>query len=155
MTSEYIAYIGIAISWLAAIVSYHQANIAKQTAAEMRLSNLFGTFDRASEMSIDKPFLLRSVHGIQSDIDDDEASAIAYLCMLLDGFQYYYGELDGGDFSKMLAKMKAQTTMLNRLLAVSDNQNRWEIIKKTYYGEFDISFIKAIDDLIRHINKAD
>lgn len=78
----------------------------------------------------------------------EEARNIAYLSMLLDSFQHYYGERDKDDFAKMVDEMKSQSTFLNRILRVEENKRRWPILKNIYYGDFDSAFVAAIESLI-------
>ena len=102
----------------------------------------------ASESTIANPEFLYSVHGLSRDVPIEEARNIAYLSMLLDSFQHFYYEHCDGDFTKMITEMKSQSTFLNRILTVAENKDRWNILKKIYYGGIDSGFVAAIDTLM-------
>lgn len=110
-----------------------------------QLQSLFQAFDAANQATLDSPEILRSVHGLEGN--DDELKMIAYLSVLMDGFQHFAD----GDYSKLLN----DDTFLNRILAVPDNQTRWERMKSVYYGTFDREFITVIDRLIEKGNRKD
>lgn len=65
-------------------------------------------------------------------------------------FQHYYGELYDGNFDKMADDMIQRSTFLNQILSVPENASRWTAVKKLYYGDFDRSFIGAIDRMLKH-----
>lgn len=69
----------------------------------------------------------------------------------MDGFQQFYGQIYNENFGKMLKELKEKSAYLNNLLAIVENQKRWERIRQLYYGSFDESFVKAIDELIQYI----
>lgn len=96
------------------------------------------------------PELLYSVHGVDKALGDHEAACIAYLSLLLDGFQQYYNAETKGRFAVMSRKLKLKSNFLNRVLAVPENQRRWEYIKGLYYGDQDKEFITAIDEIVIH-----
>lgn len=91
------------------------------------LSKLFSSFDTANQLTIAQPDLLYSVHGLDKSIPRGEASNIAYLSMLIDAFQNFYGEKYNGDFAKTANEFKAKPAFLNRILAVPENRMRWPI----------------------------
>lgn len=146
--TEIIAVIGILIAMASAIFAYLQAKSAKHSLHQAYLLKLFSSFDSASESTIADPELLYSVHGLDRNVPIEEAKSIAYLSLLLDAFQHYYGEQYNGDFKKMTEAMKKQSTFLNRILAVPENYQRWQTLKQLYYGEFDRSFTEAVESLI-------
>jgi hypothetical protein len=146
----YIAGLSAIIAVLGAGISMWQARIARRSLKQAALIRLFSTFDAASEVTIGRPTLLYEVHGLDRSIPEEEASNIAYLSFLLDGFQHYYGEETSGDFAAMARRLKSESTFLNKILSVPANQVRWESIKSLYYGDFDRDYIKAIEELIEH-----
>ncbi len=147
-----IAIVGAVIALAAALVASYQALVARQAVKQASLMILFSTFDVASQTTLTNPELLYSVHGLDRSIPTEEAANIAYLSLVLDGFQHYYGEELKGNFQAMEAKLKRQSTFLNRILAVPENQQRWQYLKNLYYGEFDKDFVHAIEGLIKYEN---
>jgi|GEM_PF-1333262 len=145
---DIIAIIGALLSIVGAFFTYIQVRAANRALRQAQLLKLFGSFDAASESTIANPELLYSVHGLNPNEPLGEARNIAYLSMLLDAFQHYYGEKYEGDFTKMVEEMKIQSTFLNRMLSVKGNKRRWDILKDIYYGGFDRSFIEAIEALM-------
>lgn len=131
-----------------------QADATKAAFEQTSLIRQFSTFDLASQVTIERPELLKTVHGLSDSVSIDEARSIAYLSLLLDSFQHYYGEKYGGDFGKMRADLIEESTFLNRILAVEENQGRWNMLKGIYYGQFDLNFIRAIERLIEHEQRA-
>ncbi len=134
-----------------------QAGAAKIQADASRLSleqtsriRLFSTFDLASQVTIERPELLMSVHGLSNSVSIDEARCIAYFSLLLDAFEHFYGEKYDCDFDKMKADIITESNFLNRLLLVPANHKRWEYLKTLYFGDFDSGFVKAIEDLIEY-----
>lgn len=134
-------------SVLAIVIAVVGNILSYRAMTEARRERLFGAFDQASQMSIQNPSLMRLVHGLPDTVSSDEASAIAYLSLLLDGFQHFYGPKDGNKFEVMLNEMSKNSTFLNRITMVPGNRSRWEVIKKTYYGDFDNGFVRAVDEL--------
>jgi hypothetical protein len=148
-----ISVIATAIAFIALVVSWQQVRKAHQALRQASLQQLFSAFNLASQASLEDPKLLYDVHGLDRTIPIDEARKISYLSLLMDGFQYFYGEVYDGDFGKMAETMKRKSTFLNRVLAIAANQERWNTLKKLYYGDFDTSFIQAIDNLIEYENR--
>lgn len=152
---------GVMISIITAFIALHRANIAKQSLEQAKQSlkqasliKLFNTFDLASQITISKPDLLYSVHGLdKSKTTSEEAINIAYLSAILDSFQHYFSAKYDNDFRKMDAELKYKSSFLNRILEVEANQRRWPILKELYYGEFDSGFTQSIDSLIEYIRK--
>lgn len=138
------------VATAAAVFTLYQAIQARKTLKQASLIKLFSTFDLASQATLANPELLYSVHGLDSSVSPEEARNIAYLSLLLDGFQHFYGEKFEGKFAQMEEELKRESTFLNRVLGVEANQERFLIVKSLYYGEFDESFIAAIESLIRH-----
>ncbi len=130
----------------------HNREVMAKCNEQSALGTLFSTFDRASEITINNPELLYSVHGISKEIPLEEVKAIAYLCLLIDGYQQIYGYEKEG-CKKMYENLTNNPDFLVRLLCVSDNQRRWDIIKETYYGPFDKEFTNAIDNIITYSRK--
>lgn len=146
--TDIIGLVGAVVALVSAVFAYTQAWAAKRSLYQAQLLKLFGSFDVVSEITIVNPELLYSVHGLSRDVPIEEARNIAYLLMLLDSFQHYYGERDKDDFAKMVDEMKSQSTFLNRILRVEENKRRWPILKNIYYGDFDSAFVAAIESLI-------
>lgn len=150
--TDIIAIIGTLVAFagavVAAVFAYIQALAAKRSLRQAQLLNLFGSFDVASESTIAHPEFLYSVHGLDRDVPLEEARNIAYLSLLLDAFQHFYYEHCDGDFTKMVTEMKSQSTFLSRILTVAENKDRWDILKKIYYGGIDSGFVAAIDTLM-------
>lgn len=147
---DIVGAIGAIIAALSAVLAWWQASIAKKAAHQASLLQLFASFDSASQATLANPELLHSVHGLSPDVPLDEARCIAYLSMLLDAFQHFYGEAHGNDFAKMAESMKQSSTFLNRILSVPGNLERWNLVKQTYYGGFDRAFVSAVDEIIAH-----
>ena len=147
-----IAVVLAASGIISLVIARQQLRNANQAIRRVSLQQLFVAFNVASQASLEDPKLLYDVHGLDRTVPTEEARRIAYLSLLMDGFQYFYGEVYGGDFSKMAKTMKGESTFLNRILAIKANQKRWSTLKRLYYGDFDTSFTKAIDDLIEYEN---
>jgi hypothetical protein len=149
---EIAMFFGVMLSIISAFIAFGQAKIAKQSLKQASLIKLFSAFDLASQITISKPDLLYSVHGLdKSKIPPEEAINIAYLSALLDSFQHYFSIEYNSDFRRMGAELKYKSSFLNRILEVKDNQRRWPILKELYYGEFDSEFTQSIDSLIEYI----
>ncbi len=148
--TDIVTYLGVLIAIASAIFTFFQARAAKRSIQQAHLAKFFGSLDMASQTTIINPDILYSVHGLSKDIPIEEARNIAYLSMLLDSFQHFYGEHYENNFEKMTEDMKKQSTFLNRVLTVEENVKRWGIIKNLYYGDFDTGFIAAIDELIKY-----
>jgi hypothetical protein len=153
MFQTVITYVSTVAAIGAALFAYYQAKRAGEAIRQASLLGLFGSFDRANEATLENPDLLRSVHGLAEDVDDEEAKRIVYLSILMDGFQHYYSQLYSDDFGKMEKELKKNSVFLNRILRVSANKERWERMKEIYYGDFDSDFLGAIDRLFRHEEK--
>ena len=151
-TTTLIAVASIVISVASAVFTWQTAKAAKDTIKQTVLMKLFSTFDLASQVSIAQPDLLYVVHGLDKSIPPEEAKCIAYMSLLMDGFQHFNEFAFNGDFDKMERIHKNKSTFLNRLLAVKANQGRWQILKKLYYGDFAVNFTKAIDSIIEYEN---
>jgi len=145
-----ISIISAIVAAVAAGFAWYQASLAKQSLEQTVLIRLFSTFDYANQAILNNPKLLYSVHGLDKSIPVKEAVNIAYFSFVLDGFQHFYCEKFKGDFTKMVEKLKQASTFLNRILQVPENQKRWDIMKKLYYGDFDKKFVEAIDQLIAY-----
>lgn len=145
-----IAVISAIIAAVSVIFAYFQTRAAKEAIRQASLLGLFGTFDRASEATLHSPELLFEVHGLPHSLGEDEARRIAYLSLLLDGFQHFYGQLYAGDYTKMVEELKQRSVFLNRILRVKGNKTRWDQLKHIYYGDFDSGFLSAIDALFEH-----
>ncbi len=143
-----IGIISVIVAVIAAVFTWYQASVAKRAVKQAALMRLFSTFDLANQATLSSPQLLYSVHGLDKAIPPEEAANIAYLSFVLDGFQHFYNEEFKGNFAKMAGKLKESSTFLNRILQVPENQTRWNHMKKLYYGDFDKSFVDAIDELI-------
>ena len=138
-----------AIAIIAACIAAYQARIAQKAVLHAAEMKLFISFDLANQAVLANPELLYSVHGVDRTIPKEEAHSIAYLSLLLDGFEQFYGHKYRGAFVAMQSEMARRTTFLSRILAVPDNQRRWNLLKEIFYGQFDKSFVSAIDNLIR------
>lgn len=147
-----IAFASAMFSLVSAVFTFNQAKAAKESLRQASISNLFSAFDTASKLTITKPELLYSVHGLDKSVSNEEATNIAYFSLLMDAFQHYHGEKYNGDFTKMENEYKIKSTFLNRILSLAENQNRWRMLKNLYYGELDARFIKAIEALMEHEN---
>jgi len=143
----------LAVAVIALIFSWHSTKTASEAVKQTFLLKLFSSFDEANRATINDPDLLYSVHGLDRSISEQEASRIAYLSLLIDGFQHFYGQVYNEDFPKMENELKARSTFLNKILTVKENQDRWKILKELYYGDFDRNFIRAIDAIIEHENQ--
>lgn len=146
--ADIITVLGIIVAMASAIFAYFQARAAKRSLHQAYLAKFFGSLDTASQNTIVNPELLYSVHGLNRDVPIEEARNIAYLSMLLDSFQHFYGEQYQGDYTKMVTDMRTRSTFLNRILTVEENIHRWQTLRDIYYGDFDGGFIAAIDSLI-------
>lgn len=157
--TETFQLIGIFIALTAAFIAFFQSLSAKKQTElikhELEIAKrrkLFDSFDLASQVSISHPELLYSVHGLPVDCNEKEARSIAYLSLLLDGFQHFYREKND-NLASLRNECLNRSNFLNRILAVEANQRRWQIIKKLYYGEMDKRFLEMIEDIIKHENK--
>lgn len=161
---EIIPALSVGIALVAAVFALWQARAAKIQAEAAKIQadatmialeqtsrlRLFSTFDLASQVTIEDPKLLYSVHGLSESVPLEEAKNIAYLSLLLDAFQHYYSEKYNGNFEKMQADLVTYSTFLNKFLAVKENQERLPTLKSIYYGQFDHQFIQAIEGIIEH-----
>jgi len=145
-----VAVVSAAAAVAASVISIISVSYAHKAVRAAQLQQLFQGFNLASSTTLEHPDLLRDVHGLDNELDQDEARRIAYLSVLLDAFQHYYGHEYRGNFNKMANDMIARPTFLNRILAVPANAPRWDAAKKIYYGDFDAAFISAIDRLLQH-----
>lgn len=118
------------IAVIAVIISLYSLWLAIKARREVRIQSLFSEFQRANQVTIDHPNILNEVHGL--DLPEEECRRIAYLSILMDAFQQ-----EGADH--------AETTFLDKITSVPANQERWEVMKRIYYGSFDREFIKKID----------
>lgn len=137
-------------SWLRTNAAIKQANLASESLHRMSLRSLFTAFNQASQICVDNPNVFYAVDGLAKSIPLEEARNIAYFGLLIDGFQQFYGQVYDDNFSKMFKELKEKSTYLNNLLAIKENQKRWESIRQLYYGSFDESFVKAIDELTEY-----
>ncbi len=149
IASIIIASAALIVSWLRTNAVMKQVNITSKSLDRVTLNYLFTTFNQASQICFGNPDVFYAVDGLEKSIPPKEAKNIAYLGILIDAFQQFYGYIYNEDFSKMLAELKEKSTYLNNLLAIKENQERWETIKRLHYGSFDDSFVKAIDELIQ------
>ncbi len=151
ITSIIIAFIVLIFSWLQTSAARKQINLALKSLDRITLNYLFATFSQASQVSFSNPDVIYAVDGLDKSIPPKEAKNIAYLGLLIDAFQQFYGYVYNEDFSKMIEELKAKSTYLNNLLTIRENQQRWQKIKQLYFGSFDEAFVRAIDELIQHI----
>lgn len=140
--------VSVAVAVIALLFSWQSNKTSASAVNQANLTKFFTSFDEASNATLENPVLLYDVHGLDRSIPETEARNIAYLSLLLDGFQHFYGELYSGDFSKMASEMRTKSTFLNSILRVPSNADRWTQVKKLYYGDFDSDFIEAIEDLM-------
>ncbi len=153
IVSLFIAFGAFITSWLRANAAIKQANTASESLHRMSVRSLFTSFNLASHICVDKPDVLYAVDGLDKSIPAEEAKNIAYFGLLMDGFQQFYGQIFKENYSQMAKELKRKSTYLSRLLASEANQKRWNILKPLYYGDFDSSFIEAIDELIQYENE--
>lgn len=149
-----ISIVSITIALFALVVSWLGTRAASKSLDRMTLNYLFNAFKQASHFCIGNSDLFYDVDGLEKSIPPKEAKNIAYLGLLIDAFEQFYGYVYNEDFSKMIKELKKKSTYLNNLLTIKENQKRWEIIKSLHYGNFDASFVGAIDGLIQHIESA-
>ena len=145
-----ISIISAVIAAIAALFALFQARVARDAIKQTSLLGLFESFNRASDATLQNPDLLYEVHGLPKTIDEPEAKRIAYLSLLLDGFQHYYGHVYKEDFKAMERDLKKHSVFLNRILGIESNQRPWNVLKNIYYGDFDSEFIKAVDRLFEY-----
>ncbi|MFI6232744.1 hypothetical protein ACIBD9_04175 [Micromonospora sp. NPDC050784] len=156
---DVIAAVAAALSAVVAIIAAHfalqnakgavrSAEIAGKGLQRQNVATLFSGFNVANEATLAHPELLYEVHGLDRSTSLDEARSIAYLSVLLDAFQGFYDDLYEGDFARMAKDMKVQSTFLNRILAVPANHDRWRVAQEIYYGDFDKSFVEAVNDIM-------
>lgn len=160
--STVVSIVSIVISLMSAMAAFLSWRTARAANRQVELLSLFTSFDLASQALLQEPRLLYTVHGLEEHSNPlEEAKSIAYLGLLLDGFERFYRQKltpnqefgKDQDFSKMVEEMKANPTYLNSLLAIPANQERWEVLKRLFYNEGDRPFTKAIDDLIQYENR--
>ena len=152
MTENLFTLVTVIVAIIAVIYSRKSARAAADSLKQSHLLKLFSSFGEANRATLQNPDLLYSVHGLDESVPKEDASRIAYLSLLLDAFQHFNGQMYGMDYSQMEKHMKAHHTFLNKILAVKENQRRWEHLKKIHYGDFDKDFVTAIDNLIKHVN---
>lgn len=150
IASLVIALSALIFLWKRTNVAIKQSNIALESLRRMSIRSLFTSFNLASQICIDKTDVFYDVDGLDKSIPRGEARNIAYFGLLMDGFQQFYGQVYKENYSQMAEELKKKSTYLNRLLASKANQKRWESLKPLYYGDFEKSFIKAIDELIQY-----
>ncbi len=136
-------------AWRQSRIARQQADFAKRAYEQTYRIRLFDSFDTANQLTVTHPDLLIHVHGLK-EVDALEARNIAYLSILLDGYQHYYMEHFDGDFRKFATQLTKPENreFLNRVLSVPENWKRWELMKRIYYAEFDREFVAAIDAII-------
>lgn len=150
--------IGDFFAMLAVLVTLVALYFAYQVYQQTRYSRLFSSFDIASQITASNPAVMRRLHGLDSSVDDDEAISIATLSAILDGYQHSYGissnpfETRARGYQTMLNSMTTSSEYLNNLLALKENQDRWDRIKTIYYGDFDRDFVEVVDKLIEFEN---
>jgi hypothetical protein len=127
--------------------------IAIKTRRDSILVTLFGGFTVASQMSLEYPSVLYDVHGLDSAISQREAQNIAYLGIIMDSFQHYYGHVSGGKYDRMVRELTQSSNFLSRVLSHPANHQRWTVLKSICYGDFDASFVTAVDSAIKALQK--
>lgn len=140
--------VGPVVAVGSAVIAWVQARVARGALKQAQLIHLFQGFDAASQTTLQHPDLLYEVHGLDRSIPSQEARAIAYLSVLLDGFQHFYGQEYNGDYTKLVEAMREHSTFLNRILGVAANRKRWPRLKELYYGEFDRGFVDAVESIM-------
>ncbi|GAA0496498.1 hypothetical protein Ade02nite_17060 [Paractinoplanes deccanensis] len=148
VVSAVVAIAAAAFSYRNAKGAMLSAEVADRGFRRANVLGLFHGFDAAGQATLQNPRLLYDVYGLDRSVPIEEAQNIAHLSHMLDAFQSFYGDAHDGDFSRMAEEMKRQTTFLNKILSVPANEARWEAAKSLYYGEFDASFVRAVDDII-------
>lgn len=124
-----------------------QAAAAKTMLHHERLSALYSAFNLGGQALLATPQLLFDVHGLDPTTPPEEARNLAYLNLVLDAWQQYWGDTFKGDFSQATA-LGPRATYLHRLLAVPANIERWERMKSIFYGQAEGAFVAAIDAII-------
>ncbi|NCB23782.1 MAG: hypothetical protein EOM56_13310 [Deltaproteobacteria bacterium] len=147
----------ISLSVSAATAYYAHRQIVSAAAALMQQNDLrlFEAFSECSDILVNNPSLLQSVHGIPNErCTDEEGKAIAYLCSLIDAFQIYYEKRYSGDFSKMECELLAKSNFLTKTITIPGNSDRLNIIKEYFYGDFDNQYFAALERVVEHYKRA-
>ncbi len=114
----------------ALIISLFSIWLTAKVRKDMQTQNLFSGFSQANQATIDHPAILKDVHGLK--VSYNECRNIAYLSILMDAFQH-----ENSNYQ--------QTTFLDKITSIPENEKRWAKMKEIYYGEFDSKFIQKID----------
>lgn len=137
----------------AAFAQSYSAN-ARRSLERAQAGKLFSSLDRASHVLVEHPALLSAVHGYPAEAlreyGEDEAAAIAYFFLLLNGYRQLYEERFHGNFKKMEKELRKHPGALNQLLSQEANQRRLRIVSSLYVNEADESFIIALENLAEH-----
>ena len=150
MVETIISVVAAVIALAAAGFTAWQANVAKKALMQTGLNNFFASFDQANQAALEAPEILYDVHGLSREIPTGEVRNLVYLSILLDGYQHYWSDQLNSNMEKAADMLKKESTFLNRILAIPENQERWEKMKTIFYGDFDKPFIRVIDEIIEH-----
>jgi hypothetical protein len=145
-----VTFLALAVSIISSYIAWSGLKTAKAASRAATMQNLF----IANQAALQYPELLIDVHGVDTGTSPREARALAYLSVLLDGFQEVHGRHHRGNFRKMAQEMKLRGDSLRRLLAVPENAARWGIVRTRSYGDFEPEFADAVDDLIAYERQA-
>ncbi len=123
----------IGFSLISITIALYSLYRAYQAGKAVKVQSLFSGFQQANQATIEHPFFLKDVHGLEG-LSEEEYKNIAYLSVLMDAFQHEDYE-------------HKKTTFLDNIIAVPENKERWIIMKNIYYGEahFDKKFKDYID----------
>lgn len=147
-TAIVLSFISLGISIIVAILMFFSYRAARTAIRQASFQQKFTTFNIASQAMMNEPAFIYSVHGLDDSVSEQEARNIAYLGLLMDCFQCFYGWQFNGDFKKMVKTQEKVPTFLTKILEVGQNQQRWGEMKNLFYNELDAGFVKAIDSLI-------
>ena len=151
-----VSVLGALFALFSAVFAQGYSSNAKKALSRAYQSKGFSTLDRAGLTLIDNPRLLSAVHGLPQDalkeLGPEEASNVAYLFLLLNGFRQTYDERYNGDFKKMLRALKKRPSTLNKLMAQGANQRRLRYIEAMSPDEVKDGYIECLLQLAEHEN---
>jgi len=141
---HYLSFGAMIVSIIALLLAFIQSRQAKKALKDATLLSLFSGFDQANGEVMKNPNLLVTVHGLGLDKDDEDLENIAYLAILIDSFQHYWGKEYNYKYKKVL---ELETNYIHRIVEIEDNYSRWIKLRSINYGDCDKEFVEVMDTL--------
>ncbi len=138
----------VIIAGVASLFSWQSAKAADRAVEQANQLRLFELYQTVSQVIVENPRYLYEIYGLDNSVPEAEARNIAFLGLLVDGFQQFYGRMHDGNYRAMIDQVGTESTFLSTILTRSENRRRWAIIKMLYYGDEDREFVDAVDAII-------